>query len=146
MRSLDEMPSHRKGNYTESVVIAELQRRGIAVSRPIGDNERYDIVIESAEGFRSVQIKTGPVLNGCVYVRGKSQHTNSTGHVYKSYGGEVDLFIVYCHDLETMYLVPGDRVGTAMHLRVEEPKQRDSSINWAEEYEFDERWPDDIAN
>ncbi|WP_435063552.1 group I intron-associated PD-(D/E)XK endonuclease [Halobaculum sp. EA56] len=142
MRPIDELPSHRKGEYTESVVIAELQRRGVPVSRPVGDNERYDLVPQSDHEFRSAQVKTGPVMNGCVYVRGKSQHTNSQGHVYKTYDDEVDCFIVYCHDLQTMYLVPADVVGSAMHLRVEDPEQHDSSINWAEDYEFDARWPD----
>ena len=30
-------------------------------------------------------------------------------------------------------------------FRVDEPEKRDSRINWAEDYEFDKRWPDDVA-
>jgi len=38
------METHRKGDPTEAVVIAELMKRSIPVSVPFGDNERYNIV------------------------------------------------------------------------------------------------------
>ena len=40
-----------------------------------------------------------------------------------------------------MYWIPGDEFDSSIRLRVEEPKQVKSSINWAEEYEFDASWP-----
>ncbi|UIP00189.1 group I intron-associated PD-(D/E)XK endonuclease [Halobaculum sp. CBA1158] len=145
MQPLHEMPSHRKGDYTEAIVVAELKRRGVRVARPVGDNERYDLVVAAESGFYSVQVKTGLLMDGCVYVRGKSQHTNATGNTYRDYDGDVDLFLVYCHDLETMYLVREDAFGTGMYLRVDEPEQRDRTINWAAEYEFDRNWPPSSA-
>jgi hypothetical protein len=54
------MESHRKGELTETVVIADLIQRGIPVSRPFGDNERYDAIAESPSGrLYRLQIKTG---------------------------------------------------------------------------------------
>jgi|SRR5699024_7258096 len=136
------MDSHRKGDLTEALVIAELKKRGIPVSIPFGDNERYDIVAETPNGgLLKVQIKTGWMADGKVNFHGKSQHTNASGNVYQKYDGDVDFFLVYCHELERMYWVRENVFETQMSLRVEEPKQVKPSINWAEEYEFDANWP-----
>jgi hypothetical protein len=92
------MESHRKGDLTEAVVIAELKRRSIPVSLPFGDNERYDVVLETPTGaLLRVQIKTGWLSEGKVEFHARSQHTNSTGNTYKSYNGEIDYFIVFSH-------------------------------------------------
>lgn len=143
MQSLDEMPSHRKGDFTEAVVIAELKQRGIPVSKPVGDNERYDLLVEAEQNFWTLQVKTGSYREGGINFRGVSQHTNASGNTYKPYDGDVDLFVVYCHELGSMYLVPEGEVGSNMFLRTEEPSQRHRNINWADEYEFDRNWPPD---
>ncbi|WP_277554345.1 group I intron-associated PD-(D/E)XK endonuclease [Halobaculum limi] len=145
MRSLDEMPSHRKEDYTEAVVVAELKRRGIPVSKPVGDNERYDLIVEAAQELWTLQVKTGSHRDDGINFRGVSQHTNASGNTYKPYDGDVDLFIVYCHELGSMYLVPEAEVGSNMFLRTAEPSQRHRNINWASEYEFDRNWPLDDA-
>lgn len=136
------MESHRKGELTEAIVIAELKRREIPVSIPFGDNERYDLIVETndCELFR-IQVKTGWSSNGKIHFHGSSQHTNSKGNVYKSYDGEVDYFLVYSYELESMYLIPEDSFETSMSLRISDPKRMDRSIKWATDYEFDKRWP-----
>jgi hypothetical protein len=143
VKALDDLPSHRKGDYTEAVVVAELKRRDVPVSLPFGDNERYDLVLEDEGRFVSAQVKTGRLSDGTITFHGKSAHTNSRGNVYKPYHGDVDVFLVFCHELSRLYLVREDAFDTAIHLRVDEPDQRDRTINWAESYEFDERWPPD---
>ncbi|MXR41739.1 hypothetical protein GRX01_10375 [Halobaculum sp. WSA2] len=141
MGPLEEMPSHRKGDYTEAVVVAELKRRGIAVSKPVGDNERYDAILEAKDRLLTVQIKTGSYEREGIRFRGASQHTNSSGNVYKLYEDDVDYFLVYCHESTSLYLVPESEVGSNMFLRTAEPSQRHANMNWAREYEFDANWP-----
>jgi len=141
------MESHKKGDLTESIVITELKRRQIPVSVPFGDNERYDLTVEAPTGdFYSIQVKTGRYRDGLVRFNGMSQHTNSSGNVYKSYHDDVDYFLVYCYELETLYLIAEQEFDTRMELRVETPEQVHRTINWAEEYEFDTRWPPEDDN
>ncbi|MDX1745409.1 MAG: group I intron-associated PD-(D/E)XK endonuclease [Halobacteriales archaeon] len=136
------MQSHRKGDLTEAIVIAELKRRSIPVSLPFGDNERYDLVIETPTGnLLRVQVKTGWVTDGKFEFHARSQHTNSTGNTYKTYDGDIDFFTVYCHELATLYLIQEDEFGSSISLRVEEPECRNRRINWADDFEFDARWP-----
>lgn len=135
------MESHRKGDFTEATVITELTKREIAVSIPFGDNERYDLTVEGPDEFYRLQVKTGWLSEGCIQFHGKSSHTNASGNIYKVYEGDVDFFVVYCHELDQLYLVREDEFNTQMQLRIEEPELEQPTINWAEEYEFDQRWP-----
>lgn len=136
------MESHQKGDLTEAVVIAELKRRGIPVLLPFGDNQRYDLAVETPHGaLQTLQVKTGWLTDGVVEFHTRSQHTNASGNVYKDYDGDVDGFIVYVHELESTHLVYIDEFDSQISLRVDAPDRPDPSIKWAEEYRFDERWP-----
>lgn len=138
------MDSHRKGELTEAIVIAELKRRSIPVSLPFGDNERYDIVVETPGGaLLRVQVKTGWLSGGKIEFHTRSQHTNSKGNTYKPYDGDIDYFLVYCHELETLHFIREDEFEESISLRVEEPEMENRRINWATDFEFDERWPPD---
>jgi hypothetical protein len=142
---LDDLEPHRKGDATEAAVITELKHRGLAVSVPFGDNERYDVAVESPSGeFYRCKIKTGNQKNGCVKFWGRSTHTNSTGQVSKQYCDNIDEFLVYSWEYEELFLIPVDAVGDSMQLRVEEAEKEVSHTNPAEQYQFDERWlPDE---
>ncbi|MFC6615511.1 group I intron-associated PD-(D/E)XK endonuclease [Halopenitus salinus] len=136
------MESHRRGDLTEQIVITELKRRCISVSTPIGDNERYDVVLEQPSGnLLRAQIKTGRLKDGVIRFKGVSQHTNSSGHVYQRYGDDVDCFLVYCYETEQTYFIDSAEVGTSMYLRVDSPRQDTNQINWAKEYRLDDQWP-----
>lgn len=119
-----------------------MKRHDIPVLVPFGDNERYDVVVETPDrGFLRVQIKTGWMSDGKVEFKGKSQHTNASGNVYETYEGDVDYFLIHCHELEQLYVVPNDAFHTSMSLRVAEPEQVHETINWAADYEFGGEWP-----
>jgi hypothetical protein len=136
------MKSHVRGDATEARVIAELKERGIPVAIPFSDNQRYDIIVETpAAELLRIQIKTGRLHDGKIDFHGKSQHTNSTGNTYQTYDGDVDYFLVYTPALDSLHAIGEHEFDTRIRLRVDEPEQADSSINWAEEYAFDDRWP-----
>lgn len=136
------MESHRRGDLTEQIVITELKRREISVSTPVGDNERYDIVIEQPRGdLLRAQVKTGRLKDGTIRFSGLSQHTNASGHTYERYGEGIDCFVVYCYDTDQTYLIPAAEVGTSMYLRVDAPDKETRQVNWAEKYRLEEQWP-----
>lgn len=119
-----------------------MKRRRISVSIPFGDNERYDLAVETPEGLLlRVQVKTGWVRDGVVQFKGQSQHTNSEGNTYKPYGEGIDCFLVYSHEVESLFLVWQEEVQTNMTIRITDSDQRHETTNWASEYRFDERWP-----
>lgn len=136
------MESQRKGDLTEATVVTELLRREVPVSMPFGDNERYDLVVESPDGrMLRAQVKTGWTRDSAVLFKGYNQHTNSSGNTYKPYTDTIDSFLVYSHDYGRLFLIWVDEVWATMAIRIEESDQRHESTNWADEYAFDERWP-----
>lgn len=138
------MESHRQGDLTEQIVITELKKRGISVSTPVGDNERYDVVLEEPDGgLLRAQIKTGRLKDGVVRFTGVSQHTNSSGNVYKQYGDTIDCFLVHCSETDETYFIDSKNVGTSMYLRIDPPVQKSNQINWGEDYRLDRQWPPD---
>lgn len=123
------------GNISVSVFIAELSKKGYSVLLPLGDHYRYDLVTEKNNKFTRIQVKTGRYKNGAVAFWTCSQ--NRTGKKWrKSYEGDIDLFGVYCPELNTCYLVPVNDVGaTQAYLRVDPPKNNiKNKIRLAEKY------------
>jgi len=54
----------------------------------------------------------------------------------RRYDGEIDLFGIYCHDVESVYLIPvGEISAWSWSLRVESPKNGQSKkVRWASRY------------
>jgi hypothetical protein len=53
------MNTKQLGDETEAHVLTALIGAGYTVSVPFGDNERYDLVLDTGERFLKAQCKTG---------------------------------------------------------------------------------------
>lgn len=130
------------GDETQAMVLARLIQAGKQVLTPFGENVRYDLVIDEGDHFIRVQCKTGRLANGVVRFNACSysyHHPSNQGSrpYQHHYRGQADVFGVYCSDLDAVYLVPVDDVGTrAGSLRVEPTRNRQvKRIRWAHEFE-----------
>ena len=127
------------GNKAEIVIISEFIKVGITVSIPFGNNEVYDLIIDTKLGFKSVQVKHGTYRNGCVVadIRHRKGYDKKK---YDTYDGKVDYIAVWCEELDTCYLLDmNDCNGkTCLNLRIDLPKNNSciSTIIWAKDYEF----------
>jgi len=83
------------GSARRRIVVAELVRRGHRVLVPYGVNQRYDLVIDTGDGFLRAQCKTGRLRKGRVCFRTDSTRVNTARSFTRSYVGEIDLFLVY---------------------------------------------------
>jgi hypothetical protein len=104
-----------KGDIAEAYITARLLEKGMTVLRPVGDNARYDLVIEAGGAFARVQRKTGcydPRATNVLRFPACSSATH-TNRGKRSYRGEADLFAVWFPPLRTVYLVPVSHVGVS---------------------------------
>lgn len=133
------------GERSQAIIIHRLLEAGYNILTPYGDNTRYDLVIEDADGkFWRVQCKTGWIESEGAYIEfataSSYYHTKAgrTGHGRKDYRGQVEYFAVYCPDTGKVYLVPVDHVGTTnARLRLMETGNKQSkNIRWAKDYEL----------
>jgi hypothetical protein len=144
-RRYNEFNSTRKGDITESVIISRLLERGYEILRPIGNNSRYDLVIEDADGrFLRVQCKTGRLSEHDESIlfatSSRHYHLRAKEGVSRSkpYYGQADYFAVYCPDTKGIYLVPVDHAGASqMKLRLIPTKNnQEKNVRWAKDYEL----------
>jgi len=133
------------GERSQAHIIARLLDVGYNVLTPYGDNTRYDLVIEDADGnFYRIQCKTGWVENDGAYIEfatvSSYYHTRAgrTEHGRKDYRGQIAYFAVYCPNTWKVYLVPVDHVGTTnAKLRLEPTKNKqEKHVRWAKDYEL----------
>src|SRR5262252_1007719 len=131
------MNTKARGEVSEAVVLAHLTKKGVAVSLPFGNKQRYDMILDEEGRLVKAQVKTGWIFRGAL-VFAVSSKNGFTGK-RRAYHGDIDIFLVYSPELEKVYRVPLDVVGkTQMHLRVEEPKPGAAvhDIKWAKDFEM----------
>lgn len=131
------MNTKSTGNTSVGFVASALLKKGYVVLFPFGDNERYDLVIELNGQFSRVQVKTGRLESGSISFDTASTNLEHGKWVRHDYIGQIELFGVYCPQLDKTYLVPVQNCKTEMTLRVESPKNNaKKNIRWAKDFEF----------
>lgn len=137
------MSTKTVGDASEAAILSAFIQRGYAVSIPFGDNDPYDLVVDTGEALLRVQVKTGWLEDGRVRFKTASKTTTGGVPVERDYtASDVDGFAVRCRDTGDLYWVPFEAAGKKhTYLRVTEPKIDHPSVNRAEEYTLDRRFP-----
>lgn len=130
------------GERSQLHIMAKLIEVGYDVLMPFGDNLRYDLAIEDADGkFYRIQCKTGwmdeeqTVIS---FATASSYNHTMQNKGWKHYRGQIEYFAVYCPNTRGVYLVPVNAVGvTQANLRLIQPKNgQEKNIRWAKDYEI----------
>ena len=132
----------RIGNIGEQVIITELlQYPDIIVSKPITDNEPYDIIIDYKGVLYRVQIKTTEFVKDNT-MRFCTSITNPFKRTNKKYTDQdIDMFMLYC--LENKYcglLLISEYITKDTVLRINPTiSGQVKGIKYAEDYELHKR-------
>lgn len=120
------------GERTEAALLNALTQCGYSVYLPFGASYRCDMIAVDGRSPLRVQCKNGLYRNGCI----RFATCSNTGNVPVGYRGQVDVFGVYCHDLQSSYLVPVEDVATRFgFLRIDPVRNGQSKgVRWAEPY------------
>jgi hypothetical protein len=104
----------RKGEITESVILARLVQLGYECLIPWGHDHRYDIAIDDAGKLVRIQCKTARYVEiwGCLEFNTAITYARVGGkpHIRRGYKGEADYFGVYSPETGKVFLVPVDEV------------------------------------
>jgi hypothetical protein len=112
----------RRGEIVEAAFLARASDLGFRVSKPWGDSDRYDFVVEGEEGFWRVQVK----LTTCH--RGEAYFLSLTmgGRPYT--GEEIDFLVVYIVPEDLWYVIPVEMVAGLKGLGLR-PRMRQSKFD-----------------
>ena len=133
------MNSKDKGNIGEAVFMAEMIKQGCIVSKPFGDNARYDFILDTGKKLIRIQIKTASKAvdtNDTYIVKTCSTGINQHQNKIKSYTSEeVEYIGTYIND--RVYLIPITQCGKKeKRLRFAPPlNNQKAKCNMVQDYE-----------
>ena len=133
--------SNTKGQISEAAITTRLLQVGYIVLMPYGGNQRYDMIVEDADGqFWRIQCKSAWIDEDGTVLKFDTANHNVTGQKrdWRHYRGQCEYFALYSAELDKVYLLPVDEVGiTRAHLRLMPTKNnQEKNIRWAKDYEL----------
>ncbi len=109
-KKVDGLTCKRRGEIVEAEFLAKVARLGFRVSKPWGDSDRYDFVVEAGSGLWRVQVKSTTCRRGKKYCLALA----SNGEPYKA--EEIDFLVVYVEPEKLWYVLPIEIVASLMGL------------------------------
>jgi PD-(D/E)XK endonuclease len=127
------------GEKSEAKILSALLDKNLTVLKPWGDNKRYDFVVEKDGVFYRIQCKTGRKDNEVINFCPRSVTTKNGKAVSVSYIGQIDFFMVYCPDTNSIYCLKVDECPIdKCYLRLSPTKNKQNKgIKMASDYEID---------
>jgi prevent-host-death family protein len=134
--------TNRKGAVAEIEILAAATKLGIPVLKPVAEHGRAEMALDIGGKLYRVQCKWGSLSKAkdVVVVHVYTSRRSAHGHVRKTYSlDEIDLFAVYCGELDRSFLLPAERFAGAymVHLRLTPPRNgQRACINLAGDFDF----------
>jgi hypothetical protein len=136
------MNSNVKGAVAEQAIVLAATKLRVPVWRPVSEHGRADLVLEIGGRLLRVQVKWGRLsaARDVVIVSLFTSRCTTHGHVRGTYAAdEVDLFAIYCGQLDRCFLLPSV-VGagkTELRLRLTPPRNgQQLCITLAADFDF----------
>ena len=131
------------GDIGETQAIALFTKNHIAVSKPMSNNVRYDLIVDINDRLYRVQVKsTASVKDGKMEFA-----TKTTNYIKGSWSSnrystnEVDMFFLYCVENDWCGLfIPDEEIPGTLYIRTVPPKNNQKvGIRLMEDYCFDKQ-------
>ena len=134
--------TNRRGAVAETEILAAATRLGVPVLRPVTEHGRVDLAFDIGGKLFRVQCKSGSLSEArdVVIVKLSTSRFSTKGYVCTTYSeDEVDLFAVYCDELDRSFLLPASQFAGryAVHLRLSPARNgQRACINLAGDFDF----------
>ena len=133
------------GDVGESIAIAEFVKAGFAVTKPLTNNARYDLIVDIKNKLYKVQVKsTQSIVDRKMLFATKT--TNYTKGSWSNHGytfDEIDMFFLYCVENNWcgLYIPSQEKdIPTSIAIRTEKPKNNQKiGIHMKEDYDFNKQ-------
>ena len=105
----------RTGELAEAAFVVKAAGLGFAVSKPWGDSERYDFILDAGHCTWRVQIKCTESTNAGGYqVQSTYSDCKQKGHYTAD---DIDILVAYILPLDLWYIVPAHALPQSASLR-----------------------------
>ena len=123
------------GNLGEHIGIAELLRYGVQISRPLGDNSRYDLILDINNLLYTCQVKSSKTSTDCSVTFCLTSSQIHRGKGRTKY--DVDCFLLVDTNKNKVFMTKNTLDKTAITIRYLPPKNNQKNVNLSEEFSVD---------
>ena len=124
-----------KGDLAEAIIMADVLRRGYKVALPLGEDWRFDLIVQRNGKLERLQCKYTE-SNGQL-IKADCRSTNNWSTI-KYTTKDIDWLVVYDKTTDKCYYLPSKLLGkgkAALNLRLAPPKNNQKKdIRWAKDY------------
>lgn len=122
------------GSLGEHIAIVQLLEFGLSVSRPLGDNDRYDLIIDKDNILYKAQVKSsiGSTDSVQFYLSSSQAHRGKSRTRYSR--DEVDLFILVDINTRQVFILHNDTERSTIIIRYTQSNSRNDNSNYASEF------------
>jgi PD-(D/E)XK endonuclease len=109
--------SKRKGQMAELIFVVKAASVGFAVSKPYGDSEAYDLVVEDKGRLLRIQVKSVFTTNRWGYGVAVARHRlNRDAALYTA--DEIDFVAAYVVPHDAWYIIPVGAIANMAQIRL----------------------------
>jgi hypothetical protein len=99
-----ELNTKRRGELAEIAFAHKAIAQGFAVSKPFGDSERYDFILDGGQALWRIQVKSSThILSGLYHV---NAHRRTMGTAVPYLPNEVDFLVAYIIPEDSWFILP----------------------------------------
>lgn len=122
------------GLLGEHIAIVQLLELGLSVSRPLGDNDRYDLIIDKENILYRAQVKSslGDANSVQFYLSSSQAHRGKSRTSYSI--DEVDLFLLVDVSKNLVFILSNDGIRSSIIIRYTQSNSRNDNSNYASEF------------
>ena len=132
------MDSKDKGNIGEAIFLFKALKLGCIVSKPFGDNARYDYIIDWQNKLYKVQVKyCSGLANESFICPCSSSKNHTTNKRRTTYNEDVDYLAFYLSSINEIVMIPIEEIGEKKTIcfRKTPPKNNQKSkIHYVDDY------------
>ena len=107
----------RKGEFVELVFVVKATGLGFAVSKPYGDSEPYDLIVEADGHLLRIQVKSAFTSQRQEYSVATARRRRRRGQLPHQYSArDIDFIAAYVAPHQVWYIVPVKETATREHI------------------------------
>lgn len=128
------MNSKDIGSIGEQIAILKLLELGLSVSKPIGDNDRYDLILDKENILYKIQVKASKGTEDSVafYTCSSQAHRGKGRSLYTL--EEVDYFLLVDIVTKQVFILPNDGKRSSIIIRYTQSNSRNDNSNYADNF------------
>lgn len=129
----------KNGDTSAVIILAKLIRDGYSVSLPWGDNQRYDMIVDTGWRLLRIQCKTAWTDGGKIRACTSNTSTLNGKLVRYDYSGQVEFFFFYWPDEDKILCLPiEEATASEVSFRIVPPKNgQKTKVRMIDDYLFD---------